>query len=53
MIGTVDYLKEPKLLVFVNIINIQNQELFKKKDKLVFAVLKQACLKHVDFTLRV
>ena len=53
MIDTVDYQKEPKLLVLMNSINIQSQDLFKKKDKFVFAVLKQACLKKVDFTLRV
>ena len=42
-----------KLLVLVNSIDIQNQELFKRKDTFVVAVLKQACLKNVDFTLRV
>ena len=34
-------------------INIQNQQLYIKKDKFVFAVLKQACLKNFDFILRV
>ena len=37
----------------MNGINIQNQELFIIKDKFVFTVLKQACLKNIDFTLRV
>ena len=37
----------------MNSINIHNQELFIRKDKFVFAVLKQACLKNVDFTVRV
>ena len=49
MFDPVRYVKEPKLLVLVNSINIQNQELFIRKDKFVFAVLKQACLKNVDF----
>ena len=53
MIDKVQYINDPKLLVLVNSINIQNQELFIRKDKFVFAVLKQACLKNYDFTLRV
>ena len=53
MIDTVDYLKAPKLLLLVSSINKKNQELFTRKDKIVFADLKQACLKHVDFTLSV
>ena len=47
MIDTMDYLKEPKILVLVNSINIQNQELFIRTDKFVFPVLKQACSKNV------
>ena len=42
MIDTVQYIKEHKLLVLVNSINTQNQELFIKKIKFIFAVLKQA-----------
>ena len=53
MIDPVQYIKDHKLLVLVNSINIQNQELFIRKDKFVLAVQKQACLKNVDFTLRV
>ena len=53
IIDEVDYLKESKLLILVESINIQNQELFKRKDKFVFAVLKQAFPKNVDVTLSV
>ena len=53
MIDVGQYRNEEELLILVNSINIQNEELFKRKDKFVFAVLKQACLKNYDFTLRV
>ena len=53
MIDPVDYLNDDELLILVQSINIQNQELFKRKDKFVFSVLQQACLKNYDFTLRV
>ena len=53
MIDPVDYLKDEELLILVQSINIQNQELFIRKDKFVFSVLQQACLQNYDFTLRV
>ena len=37
-----DYLQDYELLILVQGINIKNQELFKRNDKFVFAVLKQA-----------
>ena len=49
----VNYLKNDDFLISVQSINIQNQELYKRKDKFVFSVLQQACLKNYDFTLRV
>ena len=39
MIGPVDYINDEELLILVNSINIQNQELYNRKDKFVFAVL--------------
>ena len=53
MIDPVDYRNDEELLLLVQSINIQNQELYKRKDKFVFSVLQQACLKNYDFTLRV
>ena len=53
MIDEVDHLKEPKSKILMHSIYIQNQELFKRKQKFVLVVLKQAFLKSVEFTLLV
>ena len=53
MIDPVDYPNDEESLILIQNINIQNQELFKRKDKFVFSVLQQACLQNYDFTLRV
>ena len=44
---------EENLLILVQCVDIQNQELYKRKYKFIFAVLKQACLENYDFILRV
>ena len=53
MIDPVGYLQEEELSILVQSIIIQNQELYKRKDKFVFSVLQLACLKNYNFTLRV
>ena len=53
MIDPLDYRNDDELLVFVQSINIQIQEIYRRKDKFVLSVLQQACLKNYDFTFRV
>ena len=53
IIDSVDGLNNDELLVLVQSINIQNKELYKRKDKFVLSVLQQACLKlrfHITFS---
>ena len=45
--------KRTEIISVSKYINLQNQELFIRKNKIVFAFLKQACLKNIDFTLRI